>query len=73
LDLGSWILDFGSGVRTGFRRPFLAFGVHDGAVGLKPSHACDGISAVAEFMVDVAGFKAPPCVRRHQCSGRVHG
>jgi hypothetical protein len=34
-------------------------------LGLKPDHhACDVISVVAEFMVDVAGMEArPPCVQ----------
>jgi hypothetical protein len=31
-------------------------------LGLKPSHACDVISAVTELMVDVAGVEAKPCV-----------
>jgi ankyrin repeat protein len=31
-------------------------------LGLKPCHVCDGISAVAEFMVDVAGVETLPCV-----------
>jgi hypothetical protein len=31
-------------------------------LGLKPGLSCDVISAVAEFMVDVAGVKARPYV-----------
>jgi hypothetical protein len=42
-------------------------------LGLKPSYTCDVINVVAEFMVDVAGVEAWQCMRRHQCSGRVHG
>jgi hypothetical protein len=31
-------------------------------LGLKPGHACDAISVVAEFMVDIAGVEARPFV-----------
>jgi hypothetical protein len=40
---------------------------------LKACYSCDGISVVAEFMVDAAEVKALLFVRRHQRSGRVHG
>jgi hypothetical protein len=51
---------------SGFDRilqpPPPAIGIHDGA-GVEALHACDAISVVTEFMVDVAGVEAWLCVR----------
>jgi hypothetical protein len=60
-----------NGVGTNCTAP-VALEIHDGA-GLKPSYACDAISAGAELIVDVFRLEARPCVQPYTtCLSVVH-